>query len=82
MKRKIRKAAKLTAFYLYNRISGKFRRLDDRKVVFASEARDSLKGNLKAVYDKMPEDFEKVIHLKGDRRDGNLQARLSDSGAT
>ncbi|MBP3384624.1 MAG: CDP-glycerol glycerophosphotransferase family protein [Firmicutes bacterium] len=70
MKRKIRKAAELTAFYLYNRISGKFRRLDDRKVVFASEARDSLKGNLKAVYDKMPEDFEKVIHLKGDRRDG------------
>lgn len=70
MKRKIRKALELSAFYLYNRIAGTFLKLDDRKVVFASEARDNLKGNLKAVYEKMPDDFEKVIHLKGDRRDG------------
>lgn len=70
MKRKIRKAAELSGFWLYNRIAGKLLRLYDKKVVFASEARDNLKGNLKAVYDKMPEDFEKIIHLKGDRRDG------------
>ena len=42
MKRKIRKAAELSAFWLYNRIAGKFLRLDDSKVVFASEARDNL----------------------------------------
>lgn len=70
MKRKIRKAIELFAFYLYNRIAAAFLTLDDRKVVFASEARDNLKGNLKAVYEKMPEDYNCVIHLKGDRRDG------------
>lgn len=76
MKRKIRKAIELIAFYLYNRIAGTFLKLDDRKVVFASEARDNLKGNLKAVYEKMSDDFTKVIHLKGDRRDGGSAGEI------
>lgn len=51
--------------------------LDDKKVVFASEARSNLKGNLKAVYDKMPDDYEKIVHLKGDRRDsGSIGSML------
>lgn len=43
--------------------------LDEDKIVFASEARDSIKGNLKAVYDELPSSLDKVIHIKSDRRE-------------
>lgn len=68
MKRKIRKAVVQFAFFVYNRISGIFIRLDCKKAIFASEAGEEIKGNLKAVYDRVPEGFEKVVHVKGDRR--------------
>lgn len=71
MNRKIRKAIVQIAFFVYNRIMGTFIKLDDQKAVFASEARDEIKGNLKAVYDKTPDKFQKIIHLKGDRREAN-----------
>lgn len=71
MNRKIRKAIVQIAFFVYNRIIGTFTKLDDQKAVFASEARDEIKGNLKAVYDKTPDKFQKIIHLKGDRREAN-----------
>lgn len=71
MNRKIRKAIVQIAFFVYNRIIGAFTRLDERKAVFASEARDEIKGNLKAVYDKTPDNFQKIIHLKGDRREAD-----------
>lgn len=71
MNRKIRKAIVQIAFFVYNRIIGIFTRLDDQKAVFASEARDEIKGNLKAVYDKTPDNFQKIIHLKGDRREAD-----------
>ena len=69
MDRKIKKAMEQIAFFVYNRICGLFTKLDEKKVVFASEAREELKGNLKAVYEKMPEEYVKVVHIKGDRRD-------------
>lgn len=69
MNRKIKKAMEQIAFFVYNRICGLFTKLDEKKVVFASEAREELKGNLKAVYEKLPEDYVKVVHIKGDRRD-------------
>ena len=69
MNRKIKKAMEQIAFFVYNRICGLFTKLDEKKVVFASEAREELKGNLKAVYEKLPEDYIKVVHIKGDRRD-------------
>lgn len=69
MNRKIKKAMEQIAFFVYNRIGCLFMKLDEKKVVFASEAREELKGNLKAVYEKMPGDYDKVIHIKGDRRD-------------
>lgn len=69
MKKKIRKAVEIIAFFVYNRIGCIFIKLDDHKVVFASEARSELKGNLKAVYEKMPSEYNKVIHIKSDRRD-------------
>ena len=59
MNRKIKKAMEQIAFFVYNRIGCLFLRLDEKKVVFASEARDNLKGNLKALYDNMPEDYKK-----------------------
>lgn len=69
MRRKIYKLLEFISFYLYNRIAQRVLPLDFNKIVFASEARDRIKGNLKAVYDELPEDINKVIHLKSDRRD-------------
>ena len=51
MNRKIKKAMEQIAFFVYNRIGCLFMKLDEKKVVFASEAREELKGNLKAVYE-------------------------------
>lgn len=77
MNRKIKKAIEQIAFFAYNRIGNLLMKLDEKKVVFASEAREELKGNLKAVYEKMPEEYVKVIHIKGDRRDSkNFKATL------
>lgn len=77
MNRKIKKAIEQIAFFAYNRIGNLLMKLDEKKVVFASEAREELKGNLKAVYEKMPEEYVKVVHIKGDRRDSkNFKATL------
>lgn len=71
MNKKIRKAIEYIAFFVYNRIYGIFVPLNSKKVLFASEARESLRGNLKAVYRKIPEGYERFVHLKGDRREGS-----------
>ena len=49
--RKIRKALALTYFYIYNRIAPAFLKLDDKGVVFLTDAHESLDGNLKAIKD-------------------------------
>ena len=54
MNRKIKKVMEQIAFFVYNRIGSLFIGLDEKKVVFASEAREELKGNLKATYEKLP----------------------------
>lgn len=69
MNRKIKKAIELIAFFVYNRIGALFMKLDEQKIVFASEAREALKGNLRVMYEKMPETYVKVVHVKSDRRD-------------
>ena len=69
MNRKIKKAIELIAFFVYNRIGALFMKLDEQKIVFASEARETLKGNLRVMYEKMPETYVKVVHVKSDRRD-------------
>lgn len=69
MNRKIKKAIELIAFFVYNRIGSVFMQLNDKKVVFASEARETIKGNLKVIYEKMPDGYNKVVHVKSDRRD-------------
>ena len=52
MNRKIKKAIELIAFFVYNRIGALFMKLDEQKIVFASEARETLKGNLRVMYEK------------------------------
>lgn len=69
MNKKVRKAIEYIAFFVYNRICGLLTKVDDKKVVFASEARDNLKGNLKAVYQKIPKEYESIVSVKGDRRE-------------
>lgn len=69
MNRKIKKAIELIAFFVYNRIGALFLKLDEQKIVFASEAREALKGNLRVIYEKIPETYVKVVHVKSDRRD-------------
>lgn len=69
MNRKIKKAIELIALFVYNRIGALFMKLDEQKIVFASEAREALKGNLRVMYEKMPETYAKVVHVKSDRRD-------------
>lgn len=69
MQRKINKLLGFISFYLYNRIMQIFLPLEHNKVVFASEARESVKGNLKAVYESLPSSMNKIVHIKGDRRE-------------
>ena len=69
MNRKIKKAIELIAFFVFNRVGAIFLKLDNKKVVFASEARENLKGNLKVLYEKMPDSYDKIVWIKGDRRD-------------
>ena len=69
--RKIRKALALTYFYIYNRIAPAFLKLDDKGVVFLTDAHESLDGNLKAIKDYI--EAEKIdlriqSFCRGDRR--------------
>lgn len=69
MTKKIRKALVLMAFAMYNRIVALFIKVDENKIVFASEARETLKGNLKVLYEQMPDTYVKKVYVKSDRRD-------------
>ncbi|MCC2864711.1 CDP-glycerol glycerophosphotransferase family protein [Anaerovorax odorimutans] len=45
-----------------------FIKVKENRVLFASDVRKELGGNLKFVYDYLPESFEKVVDFKEDRR--------------
>lgn len=46
-----------------------FTKLDDKKVLFLSDVRENLGGNLKVMYDYISdEEYTKIVCLKGDRR--------------
>ena len=68
MIRKIVKLINLAAFYIYNRIASVILKINKKKAVFLSESHRELDGNLKCVYDALPSDIEKKVHIKGDRR--------------
>ena len=68
MKRKIAKAVNLICFFIFNRAASVFTKVNKNKALFLSESHRNLDGNLKCVYDKLPEGIEKAVHVKGDRR--------------
>lgn len=71
MKRKVLKALDLICFYIYNRIGAIFMPLEENQVLFLTEARSDLDGNLKAMYDyiaKTKPQYEAVVFVKADRR--------------
>ena len=56
-------------FKLLNRILITFCKLDDKKVLFVSDARDHLGGNLEYMYNYIPKDkYNIILNLKPDRR--------------
>ncbi len=69
MLRKVKKALNLLVFFLYNRIIMIFAPVKSDKVVFLSESHQTLDGNLKYVYNALPEKYSKAVHIRGDRRE-------------
>ena len=69
--RKIRKALALIYFYIYSRIAPAFLKLDDKAVVFLTDAHEKLDGNLKAISDYIDEEYADLkikSFCRGDRR--------------
>lgn len=69
--RRIRKMAALIYFYVYNRLISVFCAMDENTVVFLTDARDRIDGNLKAIYDFMEKsncDYKKIVFTRGDKR--------------
>lgn len=65
---KIRTGSRIVPFMIVNRICAAVTKVKPKRVLFASDVRAELGGNLKFVYDYMPKEFEKVVDLKEDRR--------------
>lgn len=67
--RKIKIIVTQICIIILNRIFIIFTPLKQQRVLFISDNRKELGGNLKYVYDILPEQFEKVISIKVDRRE-------------
>ncbi len=73
--RYVRNLVSATFFMILNRIMGLFTSVQADKVLFISDVRAELGGNLKDVYDYLdPSAYKKVTYLKADRRE---RSRLS-----
>lgn len=66
--RKIRTGSRVVPFMMVNRLCAAVTKVKPDRVLFASDVRAELGGNLKFVYDYLPERFDKVVDLKEDRR--------------
>lgn len=66
--RKIRTGSRIVPFMIANRICAAVAKIKPDRVLFASDVRAELGGNLKFVYDYLPKKFDKVVDLKEDRR--------------
>ncbi|MFV0505030.1 MAG: CDP-glycerol glycerophosphotransferase family protein [Lachnospirales bacterium] len=71
MNKKLIKAINLFCFFIYNRITSVFIKIDENQFVFLSEAQKQLDGNLKCVYDALDNKYSKKVYIKGDRRKVN-----------
>jgi len=69
IKRNIRISCRNFSFYLLNYFFIIFCKLKPNRVLFLSDVRDVLDGNLKFLYDVVAEEeYEKIVLLKADRR--------------
>lgn len=69
MKRKIKLIFILSFYFLLNRIFIVFTRLKSTRVLFVSDVREELGGNLKCMYDYLDnKDYERIVILKKERR--------------
>ena len=53
---------------LLNRIFTLLYKLDENSVLFLSDVREELGGNLLFIYNKIPNQYNKLLYLKSDRR--------------
>lgn len=68
--KKIKTGVRMIVFYMATRILSIFLKIKDNKVLFLSDVRNVLDGNLKFVYDYISnEKFEKVLSLRSDRKE-------------
>lgn len=71
MTRKIKKAAVLICFFIYNRIVSLFMPVKKDLIIFCSETGGTLTGNLRCIYEYLENcDYVRHVYTKGDRRDG------------
>ena len=68
MKKKIKKGIKALMTYLISFGIGIVSKVNKIKVLFISDVRDELGGNLKFMYDYIGDDYIKIVILKHDRR--------------
>ena len=71
MRRKLIKMINLICFFIVNKVLILFTKVDINKSVFLSESHRILDGNLKCVYDALPDNINKKVHIKSDRRKNN-----------
>ena len=72
MNSKAQKLLDLIEYFIYNRVIALVKPIDEKKILFASEAQSELKGNLLAVYNEIKDnhpEYSCVVRVKGDRRD-------------
>lgn len=68
--KKTKTGVRIIVFYITTRILSIFLKIKDNKVLFLSDVRNVLDGNLKFVYDYISnEKYEKVLSLKSDRKE-------------
>ena len=68
--KKIKTAIRITILTIINRILRIFTKIEKNKVLFLSDVRETLGGNLELVYNILPDEkYNKKVSLKADRRE-------------
>lgn len=67
--RKIKKIIKGKVFTVLNLMMSIFKKVDEKQVLFVSDVRKDIGGNMEFVRDHLPDDFKPIYDFKEDRRD-------------
>lgn len=82
IKRRINTLVKPGLFLIMNRIYSAILPVDQNKVLFASDDRRELGGNMEFIVNALPEGLNPVFHFRGDRRDrrtfGDIMSVIRD----